>query len=291
MRADPAVGAQPDAIADDCRRADAAARADLRPRADHRKRPDLRTGIDRASGATTAEGCTPGVTGGSGWNSAATAPRRHRARRNDGGDRGRRHALRHVGMHDHRAGPRLGQRRCDISGCRGSSPRSGPRRLQRRHACQHQAIAPALRPAPHAATAARLCGPLRRKKRGSPATGGQSICCTRLPLTVCCGLLPGRRLGWRLGRRWQPAAPAGGCRSLGRVQTSPARRRRAGSPPTPAPCSRSPPPRASCRSRWWCPRICARFSTRLMPRLIATCWVTISTRDRSAPSRTGWLPG
>ena len=56
----------------------------------------------------------------------------------------------------------------------------------------------------------------------------------------------------------------------------------------PAPCSDRPPPAGVMSNSVVVPSTCARFSTRLMPRLIATCCVTISTA-RSICAMTYWL--
>ncbi len=72
VRADPAVGAEHHALADGGVGSDPAAGADLRPGLDQGEGADLRGGIDARALGHRAVGCTPGRTGGTGWNRAAT---------------------------------------------------------------------------------------------------------------------------------------------------------------------------------------------------------------------------
>ena len=170
----------------------------VRFRRSHRSRhpaPPPRTDARRAGPAGSDETAPPRV------------PRRHRARRT----RWRRRSAGRGQPDRHERSPRRRVSRpgrWHTCGCRGSSPRSAPpsAAAPRRSASGDAAGASA---SAASATAARLYGPLRRKKRGSPGTGGQSICPPLAPgHRRCCwagggfagawaGCVRGRCAGWR----------------------------------------------------------------------------------------------
>ena len=243
MRADPAVRAQHDAVADRPRGGPMRQRGPISaPAPITASGPISALGSIAASGATTADGCTPGRAGGD------RMEQRRDPRPGDVGlgghdrDGGRRDALGHVGMHDHRAGARarpapaaylrLSRKLTSL----GSAVCSGATPVQHQAARRRLGLAPRRPPRPG-------CADRSGGRSGDrPATGGQSICPRRCagsarPGGAAGGLRPAaaRRGGLRRGgRRRLPAAGAAALRRRGcrpAAASPPARRRRAGSPP------------------------------------------------------------
>ena len=109
----------------------------------------------------------------------------------------------HVRVNDHRRGLGCRQRRQMLAVVQAEADVAVGRRLQRGDAVQHQPARRRLRPPAASTTAARLCGPARRKKRGSPANAERS---TPGAMDQCfCGGLAAAVAGAGCGggrRRW-----------------------------------------------------------------------------------------